>query len=718
MTRFLVCMRLALKLMAVLAAIALATSGMSAAQTPTQTPPPEKIQQLIDILSDPAIKAWLAQQTQAPPPSIAQAAPAQDAPAMLSSGLAMIKSHSKALLEAFPHLPSQFERARNILLLEFEEHGILGVLALIAGFIAAGFGLEKLARLRLAGYRHMMKALPTTNPANRLKSLALRLLYAFIMIAAFTIGSAGVFLVFAWPPLLREIVLAYLTVAVVTRIVLMICRSLLMPPFLGLPDIAKYRVVPMSDERATHWYIYAGLNTAWFTFVGATLGLLGTLGFDPESRLAIGSIAGFIQLIMVLAAVWMRPPNQSGTQHHVGPKATSWLLTTFFITLWLLRVSGSITAFWVLFAAVALPATISAARIAVQHVLRPPEDDTEPFPQITIAVIDRGLRVVLIIAAAYFLTRVWGLDLMGMTEGDTVAQRLLRGALNAAIIILAADFGWSVAKALIARWLGRDMPEGHGLAQTTQQARLRTLLPIFQNILFAVIVVMTVLMALSSMGVEIGPLIAGAGVVGIAVGFGSQTLVKDIISGIFYLFDDAFRVGEWIESGSFKGTVESFGLRSVKLRHSRGYIATVPFGELGAVQNMSRDWVIDKFSITVGFDTDVEKVRKLIKKLGLELAADPEFAPIVIEPLKMQGIQNFGDYGIELRMKMMTKPGEQFLLRRRALVRLKQLFKENGIEVPFPTVHVQGAGSATEASAAQKLVMDQAAKVAGAGTGE
>ena len=202
--------------------------------------------------------------------------------------------------------------------------------------------------------------------------------------------------------------------------------------------------------------------------------------------------------------------------------------------------------------------------------------------------------------------------------------------------------------------------------------------------LFAAIVVMALLMVLSSLGVEIGPLIAGAGVVGVAIGFGAQTLVKDVISGIFYLLDDAFRVGEYIQSGSYKGTVESFSLRSVKLRHHRGLSFTVPFGELGAVQNMSRDWVIDKFSINVDYDTDLEKARKLIKKIGQQLAEDPEYAPHIIEPLKMQGVENFGDFGIELRLKMMTKPGEQFVIKRKAYIAIKKAFEENGIKIPFP----------------------------------
>jgi small-conductance mechanosensitive channel len=214
-------------------------------------------------------------------------------------------------------------------------------------------------------------------------------------------------------------------------------------------------------------------------------------------------------------------------------------------------------------------------------------------------------------------------------------------------------------------------------------------------------------MILAAMGVEIGPLIASAGVVGLAVGFGAQTLVKDVIAGIFYLLDDAFRVGEYIQSGNYKGTVESFSLRSVKLRHHRGPLYTVPFGALGAIQNMSRDWVIDKISVGVTYDTDLDQVRKLIKAIGKELAQDPDCAPNIIEPLKMQGVEQFGDFAIEIRMKMMTKPGEQFVIRRKAYALIKKAFDANGIRFAFPTVQVAGGhgGARDVAIARQALAM-------------
>jgi small-conductance mechanosensitive channel len=278
---------------------------------------------------------------------------------------------------------------------------------------------------------------------------------------------------------------------------------------------------------------------------------------------------------------------------------------------------------------------------------------------------------------------------------------------SAVIIVLVADFAWHVLRALIDRKLG--MASGAvppDSAEGRRSARLRTLLPILRNVLFVVLMVMAALMVLSAMGVEIGPLIAGAGVVGVAIGFGAQTLVKDIISGVFYLLDDAFRVGEYIQSGSYKGTVESFSLRSVKLRHHRGPLYTVPFGELGAVQNMSRDWVIDKLTIGVTYETDLEKARKLIKQIGQELAKDPELAPHIIEPLKMQGVEQFGDFAIKIRMKMMTKPGEQFVIRRKAYAMIKKAFAENGIQFAFPTVQVSG-GDASAAAARQGLEMMQ-----------
>jgi moderate conductance mechanosensitive channel len=684
-------------------------AGNSFGQTAGQQPQPEKIKELIDLLSDPQVKSWLEQNVKAAPQAAAETTASTP---MLSTIIESIRGHIQNLLAAAPRLPAQFERTRIILLLEFKSKGLAGLFLLIFGFLAAGLGLDKLVRRLMRPYLSWMKSIPFDTPRGRLRSLGARALFGVIMILAFIIGSAGFFLIFEWPPLLRDIVLGFLSAAIVARVAAMMGRLILLPPSLGLSIADQIRPVQMTGERAQHWYRYLCWFAIVFAFVGTLFSLLKIFGFDDVSILVLAVPADLILLALALAAIWLRPPSpMPATSGKMAPTAVSWILTAFCIVLWILRTSGTMTAFWLLLAVVVLPATIVATHRMVYYYLRPPEPGAEgkPLPPVTIAVIDRGIRVILILAAAFLLAKAWGLEFNSMAMGEGTVERLLRGVLKAAVIILAADFGWALVKAVIGRKLGAPATMGaeHGVELDPRQARLRTLLPIVQNILFVILLVVAALMALSSVGIEIGPLIAGAGIAGVAIGFGAQTLVKDIISGMFYLLDDAFRVGEYIESGSYMGTVESFSLRSIKLRHHRGYLFTVPFGELGAVQNMSRDWAIEKFSITVTYDADIDKARKLVKKIGQDLAADPEFAKSFIEPLKMQGVQKFGDYGIELRMKMMTKPGEQFTIKRKAWVLIKQAFEANDIKLASPTIQVMGSTEQAAAAAqfaAQKLV--------------
>jgi len=271
--------------------------------------------------------------------------------------------------------------------------------------------------------------------------------------------------------------------------------------------------------------------------------------------------------------------------------------------------------------------------------------------------------------------------LVELTARDTPLTRLLRGTLDAVVVALVANFAWHMTKAVIDHKLAEAQNPGQpDTNQGRRQARLGTLLPILRNLV-----------------------IAGVGVIGVAVGFGAQTLVKDIISGMFYLLDDAFRIGEYIQSGNYKGTVESFSLRSVKLRHHRGPLYTVPFGTLGAIQNMSRDWVVDKMSVSVTYDTNLDQLRKIIKQIGKDLAQDPEFAPHIIETLKMQGVEQFGDFAIEVGLKMTTRPGEQFVIRRHAYAVIKKAFEANNIKFAFPTVQVAGGGDAVGAVASHAL---------------
>jgi small-conductance mechanosensitive channel len=226
------------------------------------------------------------------------------------------------------------------------------------------------------------------------------------------------------------------------------------------------------------------------------------------------------------------------------------------------------------------------------------------------------------------------------------------------------------------------------------------LLVLLRKFVFSVLFVIVSLIILSSIGLDIGPLIAGAGVIGLAIGFGSQTLVRDILSGVFFLIDDAFRVGDYIETGGIKGMVEQISLRSVKLRHPRGMVFTIPFGDMGAVQNFSRDYIITKLDVRVRYDADVDKIRKIIKKINKEFEQHEEIGPVLLSPIKSQGVREMDDSAMILRVKFKTPPGEQFVVRREVYRRIQESFREHNIEFAHRNVTVYLPPEVTGAAAA------------------
>jgi small-conductance mechanosensitive channel len=211
---------------------------------------------------------------------------------------------------------------------------------------------------------------------------------------------------------------------------------------------------------------------------------------------------------------------------------------------------------------------------------------------------------------------------------------------------------------------------------------------------------MATLSVLAALGVNILPLLAGAGVIGVAIGFGSQTLVRDVVSGAFFLADDAFRLGEYIEAGDAKGTVEKIGIRTVHIRHHRGAVNVVPYGAIPRLRNNSRDWMIMALEFRLPYDTELMKVKKIIKRIGEEIAADPELGRDLLQPLKFQGVMSTDDTGLVVRAKFMAKPtSAPYLIRREAYNRLLKAFAAEGIRFAHRQVTVVSTASGADADA-------------------
>jgi small-conductance mechanosensitive channel len=678
--------------------------GASSASGKEATAP--EIAEFTALLANPKVQKWLLEQQHAAEAAEKPKPHEETVSEYIDSRIGATREHVGALATALPGLPNEFEQAVGLIRAEIPTRGTVPVLVL--AFVALGYGVEWLFRKATQKTRQYLAELPMEAVNDRLRLVAARLAFAFGVVVAFAIGSLGPFLVFNWPPLLRQMLLGYLVAFLITRI------AAVVGDFLLAPDAERFRVVPTDTVAARFWCRRLTAFVGWFAFGWVTIALLSALGFSLEERQLVAYVLGLGLLAIALETVWRRPvPPDQGTEApslkrlSLGRGAQNALLTVGILLLWGLWVARAMPGFWLVLVIVIVPLANVAIRRTVEHLLEPPGSLRvgDGLPSVVEVSLERGLRALLIIGAAAVLAWGWGLDEHIFGKEDTLFTRLVHGALSAAIILLVADLLWQATKTAIDRKLAEAEDLGQpNTDEARRRARMRTLLPIFRNILFVVVIAVAVLMVLAAMGFEIGPLVAGLSVVGVAIGFGCQNFVRDIVAGMFYLLDDAFRVGEYIQSGNYKGTVEGFSIRSVKLRHQRGALYTVPFGVLGAVQNQSRDWTIDKLTVGITYDSDIERARKLIKQIGLELAEDPEFKPLILEPLKMQGVDALGDFAVQLRMKMMTLPGENFVIRRKALAMIKKAFDANGIKFAFPTVQIAGDGDPSAAAVAHRAL--------------
>ena len=513
-----------------------------------------------------------------------------------------------------------------------------------------------------------LRSTPVFTPREALRNALRRLVFLGSGLILFTLAAIGASAAFTWPHGVHELVIA------ATLLLLVLRAAWLGVSLILAPGHPRLRLVPVEPGR-TRWLAAAAMTIVF---------LLALQGFAPELlervadarhaaaalRLAIASLAGVLLIAATLAFIG-RPPSAAAGR--APPRISRKFLAALAIV--------AVYAIWLLnSASTALIVAIVAVVIALQMALR---DLVHFFWN---DVEETGLLPGIVLSAARFVVVLLGLGACAIALDTPVSELaasekplVLLGLrfLAVAALVLLANVVWITVKTSIDHRLGQIEPVAHG--EPGPGARLLTLLPLLRVTAAVLITILLIMSSLWALGIEITPLLAGAGVVGLALGFGAQALVRDVIAGIFFLAEDAFRIGEYIESGtSIKGTVERITLRTVALRHHNGPLHFVPYGALGTVRNTSRDWVIEKFNIPMPIGIDSEKIRKMIKKVGEEMKADPEVGPLIMESLK--GKLYRVDPGVKIfRCKFRTAPGKQFDVRAQALKRIEASLKAMGI---------------------------------------
>lgn len=247
-----------------------------------------------------------------------------------------------------------------------------------------------------------------------------------------------------------------------------------------------------------------------------------------------------------------------------------------------------------------------------------------------------------------------------------------------ALIILSQMSRWVV------KWLERFVPEKDSLQATEAKKRAQTLGNILRHVLLIVIFFIAILMILGELGIQLGPLLATAGIGALAIGFGAQSLVKDFISGFFILLENQYRIGDAIEVAGVSGLVESVSLRKTVLRDLEGRVHTIPNGEIKVVSNLSKEWSRAVVDIGISYRDDVDHIIDLLAQIGKELAGEEPYQSAILESPQILGVERFGESQLVIRMIVKTMPLKQWEVGRELRRRIKNRFDEKGIQIPPP----------------------------------
>ncbi|MGD9294600.1 MAG: mechanosensitive ion channel [Roseobacter sp.] len=718
------------------AQVALPISQNQASATEQSTPlSPEAVREMVARMSDDEVRSLLLERLDAEAVQEQPGAPQIDT---LGRTLSQTwQAFYTPVLESVRRLPVLFSSQMEVFAnfnASMESSGILLLFGLLAVILAIGYICE-LVVVKLLERRTRTAAPPDTESlTSTLSFLARRLARELIGLTVFFIVIRSVGEAILTSQQIAVLAPAVRYIIIIPRLIAALSRFALAP---GRPDLRLLSV----DE---HWAKYLHRN-----LIG--LGLLGGItlfivGFNrqfggPDIETSIGYWLTLAVHVYIAVIAWTardglvdmmrgRDPDRTGYDEiiarmypyfAIAVTALTWVLAMVVagygnIAL-LLKAPHYTTMFWLLMA----PLIDTAIRGLIRH-LQPPMIGEGPIAERAYKSTKRSLirigRVLAFGAIVLIIAGAWDINLADF--GPASAGERFAGDLVEFLVICVV--GYIVYEA-VSLWVNRRLAKERSAAASGGQAtgeiggvggsRLATVLPMLRATAQIAIATIFALLAVGSLGIDITPLLAGAGILGLAIGFGAQKLVTDIVSGIFFLIDDAFRVGEYVDVGGTMGTVEKISIRSMQLRHHRGNVHTIPYGSVEKVTNFSRDWVIMKLMFTVPFDTDPNKVKKIFKQIGAEMMEDPLYKDDFLEPFKSQGVFQFDDVGIVMRGKFMAKPGTQFTLRKEIYNRVRDKFKENGIEFARREVRVAIPG----VDDAHELTEDQREAVGAAATG-
>lgn len=608
--------------------------------------------------------------------------------------------------------------------------------------LLAGVAADALLALVTRRLRNRLLLGEHRNLLSRLLGLVAMVLLDLLQVLGFAGGGYGVLALLAMQGHAQLVALTLLEATVVSRLVMVLVRAV------TAYRLQTLRLLPVGDETAAYLHVWARrlvLVAVYGYFLGQ-LALFS--GLPVGAYAAWVKLVGLVITCMVVIVIlqnqqtvedWIkrlgeavkgeRDPDQddlpglepvasegetmspadgdraeTGAISRLGPGlrlVRNWLAELWHIVAilyvvaifatWAIEVPGGFRflAGATVQTAVLLVVGLLLSRLAqrlIQRGFAIPRDMAEALPGLEkranryLPVLKSALRLVVWLTVLLGVLHAWGIDSFAWLT-TPAGRGLLSTLVTLAVLAALTVVIWELVSSMIERRLLKLEQQA---VSFDRAARLRTLLPLARRIFTIVLGTVFGLIALSELGVDIGPLLAGAGILGVAIGFGSQKLVQDIITGLFMLIEDQVSVGDVIDTGSHAGVVEAINLRTIRLRDLSGTVHVVPFSEVTSVKNLTREYAYAVMDIGVAYREDVDEVIALIERIGAELQEDPAQGPNILEPITIFGVDEFADSAVVIKCRIKTLPLMQWGVKRAFNRLMKLRFDEHGIEIPFP----------------------------------
>ncbi len=574
-------------------------------------------------------------------------------------------------------------------------------LVILVGFLAVLLG-----RLMVHGLsRQWEEKARQTAAGRRVVLLVTRLVLKLVPILLFAVAAQA-----ALPLIDANLRTELVAAAVVTSLVLQRASTVMLWGLLS-PRDTVLRLLPLGDEIATIVYRVLRLIAPAVIFGYLAVEVARLFAMPPGSRLLLAHLVGLLVMVFTIRLVFQLRATVKRAIRAVNlgnSTATAWVtgLQRGFADIWHLLASVYVVVIyvaWVLdserwfslagWATLKTMGLVVAALVALGWV--------QALRDATIVRLhgqnrfdrqmrERGRRYLGLAAGTartliglgclVLILESWSVGALGwLTQG--LGARAVTMAFNLGLVLAVALALWEGVNYAIKRYLTTTDSQGRVIERGQRE---RTLLPLLRNVLSVFLVVVVTLILLSELGLDIAPLLAGAGVVGLAIGFGSQKLVQDVITGIFNLLEDTIAVGDVIQVGGHAGVVEAMSIRSLRLRDLSGNLHTIPFSGVDTVTNMTKDYSYYLMDIRIAYRESTDEVSQIIKDVGAALQDDPEYGPSILEPVEVLGVDGFKDSAVLIKARIKTRPIMQWWVGREYNRRLKMRFDERGIEIPFP----------------------------------